>query len=125
MARRAQDPRGRAVFHELARIEHGDLVAERAHHAEIVADEEEADRFAPAQLRQHGQNPRLDRDVERGGGLVEDQQLGLTGDGRRDQCALAHAAAELVRIGRGDFARAGDIHVREKLGGALQSRAPR
>ena len=40
---------------------------------------------------------RLDGDVERGGGLVGDQQVGLVGERHGDHDALALAAGELVR----------------------------
>ena len=41
---------------------------------------------------------RLHRDVERGGRLVGDDQLGLGRERERQHDALAHAAGELVRI---------------------------
>ena len=41
---------------------------------------------------------RLDGHVERGGGLVGDQQLGVAGQRHRDHRALPHAAGELVRV---------------------------
>ena len=41
---------------------------------------------------------RLDGDVERGGGLVGDQEPRVAGERHRDHHALAHAARELVRI---------------------------
>ena len=40
----------------------------------------------------------LDRDVERGGRLVGDQQLRLAGQRHRDHHALAQAAGQLVRV---------------------------
>ena len=43
---------------------------------------------------------RLHGDVERGGRLVGDQQVGLIGERHRDHHALALAAGELVRIAR-------------------------
>ena len=42
---------------------------------------------------------RLDGDVERGGGLVGDQQRGFVGERHRDHHALALPAGELVRKG--------------------------
>src|SRR5450759_550778 len=41
---------------------------------------------------------RLDGDVEGGGGLVGEQQLGVAREGDGDHHALAHAAGELVRV---------------------------
>ena len=49
-------------------------------------------------LREQRQDLRLDRDVERGGRLVGDQQRRVAGHRERDHHALAHAARHLVRI---------------------------
>ena len=48
---------------------------------------------------QQAQDLRLDRDVERGRGLVGDQQLGLVGERHGDHHPLALPAGELMRIG--------------------------
>ena len=45
------------------------------------------------------QDLRLDGDVERGGGLVGDEQLGVARQRHRDHHPLAHAARQLVRVG--------------------------
>ena len=50
------------------------------------------------QLADELQDLRLHGDVERGGRLVGDQQLGVVGDGDGDHHALALAARELVRV---------------------------
>ena len=50
------------------------------------------------QLAHQIEDLRLDGDVERGGRLVGDQELGIAGERHRDHHALAHAAGELVRI---------------------------
>ena len=63
-------------------------------------------RFAPAQPRQQVEDLRLDRDVQRRGRLVEDQQRRLAGKRGGDQRALLHAAAELMRIGACHLGRA-------------------
>ena len=51
-----------------------------------------------AQLAQQVEDLRLDRDVERGGRLVGDQQRRRAGERHGDHHALAHAAGQLVRI---------------------------
>jgi len=51
-----------------------------------------------AQVAEEGEDLRLHGDVERGGGLVGDEQVGLVHDGHGDQDALALAARELMRI---------------------------
>ena len=61
---------------------------------------------------------RLNRDVERGGGLVGDQELGLAGEGDGDHHALAHAARELVGVGVDALASGRDAHPPEQLDGA-------
>ena len=66
---------------------------------------------------------RLDRDIERGRRLVEDQQRRLARQRRGDERALPHAAAQLMRIGGGDPARLVDTHVGEQLAGAVHRRA--
>ena len=48
--------------------------------------------------REQVEDLRLHRDVERGGRLVGDQQLGLAGERDGDRHPLAHAAGKLVRI---------------------------
>ena len=49
------------------------------------------------QLRQQFEDLRLDRDVERGGGFVGDQQRGVVRQRRGDHHALTLAAGQLVR----------------------------
>ena len=51
-----------------------------------------------AQPSQQVQDLRLDGHVEGGRGLVRDEQHRLAGEGHGDHRALAHAAAELVRV---------------------------
>ena len=41
---------------------------------------------------------RLGRDIEAGGGLVQDEDLGAAGERERDRDALLLAAAEFVRV---------------------------
>ena len=51
-----------------------------------------------AELDEQLHDLRLRRDVQRGGGLVGDQQLRIPGQRDRDHHPLAHAAGELVRV---------------------------
>ena len=53
----------------------------------------------------------LDRHVERGGGLVGDQQDRVAGKCHRDRGTLAHAAGELVRVLPGTPLGVGDADV--------------
>ena len=58
---------------------------------------------------------RLDRRVEAGRGLVEDEERRVLRERHRDQDALLHPARELVRIACHDRLGIGDLHVRERL----------
>ena len=64
----------------------------------------------------------LDGDVERGGRLVGDQQLGIAGDGHGDHDALALAARHLVREGPQPLGRVGNADLRQQLDGAGAAR---
>ncbi len=50
---------------------HDERISDVPHHAEIVRDQEVRQRASPVQLHQEVEDPRLDRRVERGHGLVE------------------------------------------------------
>ena len=57
------------------------------------------------QILQKLQDLRLDGDVEGGGRLVGDQEIGLVGERHRDHHALTLAAGKLVRVGAEPLAR--------------------
>ena len=61
----------------------------------------------------------LDRRVEAGRRLVEDQQRGVRRERHRDHDALLHAAGELMRVAAHDRAGIGDLHALERLARAL------
>jgi hypothetical protein len=70
-----------------------------------------------------GQDLRLDRDIERGGGFVRHDQLGTVQQRHGDGHALAHAAGEFMRVvveARGGFR---DADAREHGSGAVGRRA--
>ncbi len=82
----------------------GDAVGDLPHHRQIVGDEQHRHAALFLQPLEQGKDLPLQRDVERGGRLVGDQQLGIVGDGNGDHRPLALAAGKLVRVG----ARAGE-----------------
>ncbi len=114
----------RRPLHDAAGIHHDDVVRDLGHHRQVVADE--LDRHADAHLQfQHEiEDLRLDGHVERGGGLVGNQQLRLAGEGHRDHRALAHPARELVRIGPRPVARRVDADRLQQADRLLLRRAP-
>ncbi len=97
MQRAPQDDLGRTGLRHLAGIEHDDAVADLRGQREVVQDED-ATRVARANLLQDELHDlRLDGDVERTGGLVGEQQLGIAGKRDGDHDPLLHAAGEFVR----------------------------
>ena len=76
----------------------GDAVGHAGDHGEVVGDEDQPHAVLVDQPLQQIEDARLRGDVERGGRLVGDQQLGLERDRHGDHDALALAAGQLVRI---------------------------
>ena len=77
------------------------------------------------QALQQLQDLRLDGDVERGGRLVGDQQVGLVGERHGDHDALALAARELMRIGAEPLLGVAEADLAQQLEHARARRAPR
>ena len=67
------------------------------------------------QVLEQPQDFRLHGGVQRAGGFVGDQQLGVGGEHHGDHHALAHAAGQLVRIGAGDAGGVADLHLRQQV----------
>ena len=106
VARARRRPSGdRPGLDDLALRHHADAVRHLAHDAEVVGDEQHAPCRSARAGRGGVQDLGLDGDVERGGGLVGDQQVGLVGERHGDHHALALAARELVRVGARGAAR--------------------
>ena len=95
---RSEDLRGGALLDHPAVPHHDHLVGERAHHAQVVADEQVGEAVPRLQLAQQVDDLRLHRHVERGGRLVEHDEARPQHHGAGDGDALALAARELVRI---------------------------
>ncbi len=92
MLRCCEDLLDRALLHDLAGLHDADPVRDAAHDAEIVGDEQQAHAEPRPDLGEQRQNLRLHGDIERGGRLVGNQQVGLVGKRHRDHHALALAA---------------------------------
>jgi hypothetical protein len=67
----------------------------------------------------------LDCDVEGGGGLICDQQLGIARHRHCDHHALAHAAGKLVRVGVRATLRLGNMNSAQHLNRLVHSVAAR
>ena len=88
----------RAFLDEPARVEHADARAHLRDDAEVVADEEHRRVELGLQLRDEVEHLGLDRRVEPGRRLVEDEERRILRERHRDDDALLHAAGELVRV---------------------------
>ena len=113
---------GVGMARPVEQLEHGrllDLAAGVHHHhavaalgddAEVVGDHDHAHAELALQALDQVEDLRLDGDVEGGGRLVGDQQLGPAGQGEGDHHPLPHAAGELVRILGGAALGLRDLH---------------
>jgi hypothetical protein len=82
----------------LARVHHHDPVGPARDHAHVMGDQNDRHPQPLAQAVQQVENLSLNRHVQRGRGLVRDQQLRVAGQRHGDDNALAQAARELVRV---------------------------
>ncbi len=98
--RRGEDGRRVAFLDQLAGREHGDAVAEHAHHRQVVADEDQRQVELGAEPAEEEEDLRLGRDVEAGDDLVGDDELGLERERPGDADPLALAAGK-SRAGSG------------------------
>ena len=99
---------GVAVFDDLAAEHDGDALAEAPDDGEVVGDEDERHPELAAEPPEFREDLGLDGDVERGGGLVGDEEFWPATERHRDHRALLHPAAELVRVIVHALLRAGD-----------------
>ena len=121
----------RAGFHDLAEIHHQHAVAQQPHHGEIVRDEQIAHAELFLEPLQELKDDHLNRNVERGGRLVEHQKIGLDRDGAGNADAGALAAGKLMRKARQQLQRQPALGrhlfdaVRERLAAQLAQPAQR
>ena len=115
MLRSGKDSLDRPLLDDLALLHHADSVGELAHDAEVVGDEEHCHAEPRLQLLEKLEDLRLHGDVERGGRLVGDQEIGLVGERHRDHHALALAAGQLMRIALQPRLRLGDADLGQEF----------
>ena len=125
MLRRGEDLRDRALLDDLAVLHHADPLRDLAHDAEIVGDEQQRHVRAGLQVLQQRDDLRLHRDVERGGRLVGDEQIGLVGERHGDHHALPLAAGQLMWIAFEPRLRIGNADLGEHLDRPLARRRRR
>ena len=108
----------------MARVHHRDPPRHPGHDPQIVADQQDRGPALDGELVEQFEHLGLHRDVEGGGRLVGDQQRRAERQRDRDQHALAHAAAELVRVAAQLVARPGDADGAQQFGGPAPRLAP-
>ena len=118
----AEDALDLALLDDLAVLHHADPVGDLAHDAEVVGDEQKRHAEPLLQILQQRDDLRLHGDVERGGRLVGDQEIGLVGERHGDHHALALAAGKLMRITVEPAFRIADADLSEHLDDARARR---
>ena len=98
VARPAKQLSDLVVLDDAAGIHHGDAVAQLRDNAQVVGDEDDGGAMIAPHLPQKMQDLSLDRDIERRGGLVGNQHLGLADQRHGNGHALLHAPAHLKGI---------------------------
>ncbi len=110
--------RRRADVDNPAAVEHGDPVGEFQRRGAVGDDQR---RPLPGHLVQPGVDVRLDLGVDRGGGVVEDQHVGVAQDGAGERDALALTAGECQAL----FANHRGVAVRQRGDEPIRLRHPR
>ena len=108
-----------ARLHDAARVHHVHEVRNLGHHAQVMGDVDNADAALRLDAFDQLQDLGLDGHVQRGGGLVADEHIRVTGQGDGDDHALAHAAAELVGILAHPLFRLLNAHLGEQTHGLV------
>ena len=88
----------RSQFQHAAGVKDAHGVANPVDESQVVRDEQHRQPAAESQFVQQIEYRRLDGDIERRRGLVEDHEVWVADQRGRDQRTLLHAAAQLVRI---------------------------
>ena len=117
MARRVQHLAHRAGFHNLSVPQHHHVVGHAFDNAQVVGDEEHGGSMAGLEVPDEVQNFFLNVGIQRGGGLVANQQRRLPGHGHGNHNPLPLSAAEFVGIALGQILGGGELHLLQPLHG--------
>ncbi len=98
VARLGEQRPGRRVLDDLARVHHCGVVGPTGDDAEVVGHQNHGHEALALLRLQEVEDLRLHGHVERGGGLVGEEQSGTARQRDRNHDPLAHPAGELVRI---------------------------
>src|SRR5262249_15599101 len=87
-----------ADLDDAAEVHHGHALANVLDRGQVVRDVDVGETEFTLEVEEEVGNPAADRDVERRGRFVEDDQIGRGGDGAGDADPLLLTAAELVGV---------------------------
>ena len=107
------------LFDDAPGAHHADALGELRHDTQIMCDQYQGRAGAGTQFLEQVQDLRLHGDVERGAGLVRQQDLRFGDQRHGDHHALAHAAGQLVRILAHTSRAVRDVHRLQHLDGTL------
>ncbi|OIQ79130.1 hypothetical protein GALL_391350 [mine drainage metagenome] len=113
--RRREQLRDRRLLDDLTAVHDDDAVREIGDDTHVVRDQDDRGPEAVAQPAEQVEDRGLHGDVESGGGLVGNDELGLAGDRDRDHHALLLATGHLVRVRVDPALRVGDADEVEQL----------
>ncbi|EKD61735.1 MAG: hypothetical protein ACD_54C00122G0003 [uncultured bacterium] len=102
---------GRSFFAHKAVLHDVDVVSELAHHGQIMGDQDHRHAVLLLQGFDQVQNLGLHCYIQRGGGFICDQHIGVVGKGHGDHHPLALPAGKLVRILPDAGLGVGDLHL--------------
>ncbi|MPM08771.1 hypothetical protein SDC9_55087 [bioreactor metagenome] len=115
LLRRLEDLGHRAGLDDVSAIHHHHPVGHLRHDGYVMREEQHGHPVFALEPVDQAEDFGLDRDVERGGRFVRDQQARLAGHRHRDDDALAHPPRQLVRILREAALGLGDTDLPQKL----------
>ena len=114
MPRPAQHLSRRPPLRHPARIQHRHLVRQPVDDPEVMAHQQHRQPPPAPEIVEQREDLRLDRHIQRRGGLVQQQKVGLGRQRRRDADALLHAPRQLVRIIPHRLRRTRNAHLRQQ-----------
>jgi hypothetical protein len=94
-----KDRGSRAGLDDAPEVHDRDVARDVAHHREVVRDEQDREAQLPLQLPDQVEHRGLDRDIERRGDLVGDEDARSSGEGARERDALPLPAGEARGVG--------------------------
>ncbi len=106
------------LLDQTACVHDENLVCHIRDDAQVMGDEDDRRAVDAAKAIQEVDDLGLDRDVERGGGLVGDQDARVAGECHGDHHPLAHSARELVGVVVEACLRVGDPDLAEQIDAA-------